>query len=153
MFVVVVVVFNLIFALFLFLFIYHYLKKTVHMDPVHDRVSMDPVHDSGPWTRSKMGVHGPLVHVLSSPSDSYQFEISGRLKLVSVPFSSLVLYIGQLEKSFPEGIMKSSEMGKVITLRRVRIVQYPIIFSFHLAKRINHPDPGRDRKVRYCSLF
>ena len=36
------------------------------MDPVHDRGSMDPVHESGPWTRSKVGVHGPLVHVLSS---------------------------------------------------------------------------------------
>ena len=28
---------------------------------------MDPVHESGPWTLSKVGVHGPLVHVLSSP--------------------------------------------------------------------------------------
>ena len=37
------------------------------MDPVHDRGSMDLVHESGPWTRSKVGVHGPLVHVLSSP--------------------------------------------------------------------------------------
>ena len=37
------------------------------MDLVHDRGSMDPVHESGPWTRSKVGVHGPLVHVLSSP--------------------------------------------------------------------------------------
>ena len=37
------------------------------MDPIHDRGSMDPVHESGPWTRSKVGVHGPLVHVLSSP--------------------------------------------------------------------------------------
>ena len=37
------------------------------MDPVHDRGSMDPVHESGPWTPSKVGVHGPLVHVLSSP--------------------------------------------------------------------------------------
>ena len=58
--------FNLIFALFLFLFSSHYLKK-VSMDPVHNRGSMDPVHESGPWTRSKVGVHGPLVHVLSSP--------------------------------------------------------------------------------------
>ena len=38
------------------------------MDPVHDRGSMtggstDPVHESGPWTRSKVGVHGPLVHI------------------------------------------------------------------------------------------
>ena len=32
------------------------------MDPVHDRGCMDPVHESGPWTRSKVGVHGPLVH-------------------------------------------------------------------------------------------
>ena len=38
------------------------------MDLVHDRGSMDPVHESGPWTRSKEGVHGPLVHVLSSTS-------------------------------------------------------------------------------------
>ena len=37
------------------------------MDPVYDRGSMDPVHESGPWTWSKVGVHGPLVHVLSSP--------------------------------------------------------------------------------------
>ena len=37
------------------------------MDPVHDRGSMDPVHESGPWTGSKVGVHGPGVHVLSSP--------------------------------------------------------------------------------------
>ena len=37
------------------------------MDLVHDRGSMDPVHESGPWTRSKVRVHGPLVHVLSSP--------------------------------------------------------------------------------------
>ena len=28
---------------------------------------MDPVYEGGPWTRSKEGVHGPGVHVLSSP--------------------------------------------------------------------------------------
>ena len=31
-----------------------------------DKVSMNLVHDSGPWTRSKEGVYGPLVYVLSS---------------------------------------------------------------------------------------
>ena len=41
------------------------------MDPVQDRGSMDPVHESGLWTRSKVGVHGPLVHVLSSPKISF----------------------------------------------------------------------------------
>ena len=45
------------------------------MDLVHDRGSMDLVHESGPWTRSKEGVHGPLVHVLSSPAD-YMKDIS-----------------------------------------------------------------------------
>ena len=39
--------------------------------------------------------------------------------------------------------MQSSEMGqKVNTIRRVCIVQYRIVFSFHLAKLISHPDPG-----------
>ena len=40
--------------------------KKMSMDLVNDRGSMDPVHENGPWTRSKEGVHGPLVHVLSS---------------------------------------------------------------------------------------
>ena len=54
---------NHIFALFLFLFNSHYLKKSVHgpgpkpfynkrvsMDLVHDRGSMEPVQSRGPWT-------------------------------------------------------------------------------------------------------
>ena len=49
--------------------------------------------------------------------------------------------------------MKALRLDKVITFRRVCIVQYRIIFSFHSATRISHPDPGWDRKVRYCSLF
>ena len=28
---------------------------------------MDPVHESSPWARSKVGVNGLMVHVLSSP--------------------------------------------------------------------------------------
>ena len=47
----------------------------------------------------------PTHNSFFNTSDSYQFEISGKLKLVSVPFSSLVLYIGHLDKSFPESIM------------------------------------------------
>ena len=46
------------------------------MDPVHDRGSMDPVHESGSWTQSKVGVHGPLVHVLSSPALGYINQIT-----------------------------------------------------------------------------
>ena len=47
----------------------------------------------------------PTHNSFFNTSDSYQFEIRGRLRLVSVMFSSLVLYIGHLEKSFPESIM------------------------------------------------
>ena len=66
-------------------------------------------------------------------------EASARLKLVLAPFSSLYFVIGHLEKSFPESIMQSSQMDKINTIRRVYIVQYRIVFWFHLAKRINHP--------------
>ena len=45
------------------------------MDLVHDRGSMDPVHESGPWTRSKEEVRGPLVHVLSSPVIPVHFKL------------------------------------------------------------------------------
>ena len=40
------------------------------------------------------------------------FEISARLKLVSVPFSSLLLDIGHLQKRFPGEHHESSEMGQ-----------------------------------------
>ena len=45
-----------------------------------------------------------LTHIsLLDTSDSYSKSV--RLKLVSVPLSSLLLDIGHLEKSFPESIM------------------------------------------------
>ena len=56
------------------------------MDLVHDGGSMDPVHESGPWTRSKQGVHGPLVHVLSSPNVSglrYSKQIESQEELIN----------------------------------------------------------------------
>ena len=37
------------------------------MDAVLNRGCMDPVHESSPWTRSKLGVNGTLVHIWSSP--------------------------------------------------------------------------------------
>ena len=45
------------------------------MDLVHERGSMDLVHESGPWTWSKVGVHGPLVHVLSSPATETNMKL------------------------------------------------------------------------------
>ena len=46
-----------------------------------------------------------LPTVLSSTQVTVLFEISARLKLALVPFSSLHFVIGHLEKSFPESIM------------------------------------------------
>ena len=54
------------------------------MDPAHDRGSMDPVHESGPWTGSKVGVHGPGVHVLSSPMQMSM--------LLNYPWSTLLVW-------------------------------------------------------------
>ena len=51
------------------------------MDPVHGRGSMDPVHESDPWTRSKVGVHGPLVHDFSFSQFLRHIEISIELML------------------------------------------------------------------------
>ena len=84
-----------------------------------------------------------------------QVTISGRLKLVSVPFSSLVLYIGHAPwEKFPgEHHVKLWDGTKLLRFAESASSNRRIIFSFHLAKRINHPDPGRDRKVQYCSLF
>ena len=63
-------------------------KKSVHgpgPKPFYKnkKVSMDLVHDRGSMERSKVGVHGPLVHVLSFGSkaitgSSFKFEISHR---------------------------------------------------------------------------
>ena len=68
--------------------------------------------------------------------------------------------IGLKNKYFEEQVhwvplIMSISLGwdKVDTIRRVCIVQYRIVFSFHLVKRINGLDLGWDRKVRYCPLF
>ena len=85
----------------------------------------------------------PTHNSFFNSSDSSQFEISGSLKLVSVPFISLVLYIRvTLRKVSRRVSCKALTWDKGITIPRVCIVQYRIIFLFHLAKRINHPDPG-----------
>ena len=42
-------------------------KKNVH-GPGQWQGVHGPGHENGPWIRSKEGVHGPLVHVLSSPT-------------------------------------------------------------------------------------
>ena len=61
---------NHIFVLFLFFLSSHYLKKSVHgpgPKPFYKnkKVSMDLSMTGGPWNRSKVEVHGVLVHVFS----------------------------------------------------------------------------------------
>ena len=60
------------------------------------------------------------------------FEISARLKLVSVPFSSLLLDIGHLQKRFPGEHHESSEMGQsyYVSQSLHRPISYYIFVSF-----------------------
>ena len=78
---------------------------------------------------------------LFNTSDSYSKSVRV-LKLVSVPLSSLLLDIGHLRKVSRRPSRKALRWDKVITIGRVCIVQYRIIFSFHLANRNYEPDPG-----------
>ena len=77
-------------------------------------------------------------------SDGYQFEISGASKAgfgacrLAVECHILVT----LTKVSRRASCKVLRWDKVITIHRVCIVHYRIVFSFHLAKRINHPDTG-----------
>ena len=86
-------------------------KLPVNSDLGQDRITILLSHPPPPSPKLPP-YFSPTHNSFFNTSDSYQFEISGRLKLVSVPFSSLVLYIGHLEKRFPESIMQSSEMGQ-----------------------------------------
>ena len=45
------------------------------MDLVHDRGCMDPVHEIGLWTRSKVGVYGPLAWSIIALSLTVTFFI------------------------------------------------------------------------------
>ena len=60
------------------------------------------------------------------------FEISARLKLVSVPFSGLLLDIGHLQKRFPGEHHESSEMGQSYYVSQClhRPISYYILVSF-----------------------
>ena len=85
------------------------------------------------------GVFPTLPRILCLTQVTVIIEISAHSKLVSVPFSTLHFVIGHLEKRFPESIMQSSEKGqRKCDSQKVCIVQYRIVFSFHLGKRINH---------------
>ena len=59
-------------------------------------------------------------------------QISARLKLVSVPFSSLLLDIGHLQKLFPGEHHESSEMGQsyYVSQSLHRPISYYILVSF-----------------------
>ena len=56
-------------------------------------------------------------------SDSYQFEIRGRLKLVSVPLAVKSYILVTLRKVYRRASCKALRWDKVITIRRVCIFQ------------------------------
>ena len=85
--------FTVLFAYVVFFWLVLWLGICVEVDV--DRINTLP----------PLPIFFPTHNSFFNTSDCYQFEISGRLSLVSVSFSSLVLYIGHLDKSFPESIM------------------------------------------------
>ena len=65
---------------------------------------MDQVHPSGPWTPSREGVHGPLVHVLSLPV--YDLELQWLLIIYSFTnrlFNLMVCFLNQIQLTLEEG--------------------------------------------------
>ena len=100
---------NHIFALFLFLFNSHYLKK-VSMDSVQNlsiKIKKYPWTWSmtgGPWNRSKVGVHGPLIHVLSFGSKAItgsSFQIKAFPSLICLLAGWLVRIQGKFLEADP----------------------------------------------------
>ena len=85
--------FTVLFAYVVFFWLVLWLGICVEVDV--DRINTLP----------PLPIFFPTHNSFFNTSDCYQFEISGRLSLVSVSFSSLFLYIGHLDKSFPESIM------------------------------------------------
>ena len=94
----------------------------------------------------------PVHNCFFNTSDSY-LKSERASRWFRCRLAVLFYILDTLRKVSRRVSCKALRWDKVITIRRVSIVQYRIIFSFHLAKRINHSDPGWDRKVRYCSLF
>ena len=128
------------------------------MDLVHDRGSMDPVHESGPWTRSKEGVHGPLgpcfvltrqllpsarcqraKHLLKKPLNSFFFtsrksNFSVQNNVVSVCCSYLnMVFPGIGNVKYPHGrIDQQQQMSKGQILRYISLTTaYHCCHSLH----------------------
>ena len=94
-----------------------------------------------------------LTHnYLFNTGDSYLKSVAA-LSCLRCRLAVYISLLVTLRKVFLELSCKALRWDKVITIYRPCIVQYRIVFSFHLAKLICQPDPGWDRKVRNCSLF
>ena len=86
------------------------------------------------------------------------FEISERLKLVSVPFSCLLLDVGHLEKSPREkgcrrASCKAPRWDKGNTIGRVCIVQYRITLSLSFGQKDPWPWSGLRQKGTILLAF
>ena len=112
------------------------------MDPVHDRGSMDLVHESGPWTRSKVGVHGPLVHVLSPP---LHYKLLGNF-LATSRISSNFLHSEQFLQ-----LSSYSEMLEQLLVLKLAFLPY---FTMFPVEKKPNPPPGADLacKIKVAGL-
>ena len=66
-------------------------------------------------------------------------QVTSQLRCLLAVYVQLMVILTKVSR---RASCKALTWDKVITIRRVCVVQYSIVFSFHLAKRINHPDPG-----------
>ena len=90
------------FYLFIYLFILGgvVLWSRICVEVAVDRISIQP-----PYFPVRFFVSSPLSYSLFNTSDSY-------LKSVHLKLVPLKLVVGHLERSFPESIISSSEMGQ-----------------------------------------
>ena len=141
-------------------FYHYYDQKLIHLRMVQRRwhfrrwtIWLLLKKPLGPVAVTQMMNYWIILSAVRTKRKWQLFEISARLKLVSVPFSSLVLYWSPWEKFPGEHHVKLWDGTKLLRFAESASSNIVLYSRFISAKRINHPDPGWDRKVRYCSLF
>ena len=88
---------------------------------------MGPAHESGPWTRSKVGVHGPLVHVLSSPRTTCY---AGREKAVGGCLFDRVLPAKVLKEFSFKNYANTGRFTSQIYIQVLSMFYSPFIYDF-----------------------
>ena len=88
---------------------------------------MGPAHESGQWTRSKVGVHGPLVYVLSSPRTTCY---AGREKAVGGCLFDRVLPAKVLKEFSFQNYANTGRFTSQIYIQVLSMFYSPFIYDF-----------------------